>query len=405
MTILRVDGIGKAFRSYRSEWHRIARWFGISIAPQTETWILRNVHFSVSRGEAIGIIGQNGAGKSTLLKLLCRTLQPSEGKIEINGKIAALLELGMGFNPELTGRANVFVTAGLMGFSYEQILNVMPAIETFAEIGDYFDAPLRTYSSGMQVRLAFSVATAFRPEILIIDEALSVGDAYFQHKSFARIKEFQEAGTTLLFVSHDRAAVLALCQRAILIADHTVRKDGEPEEVFDLYNALTAQREGMTIVQRSLSNERIQTMSGSGEAIIEDIILQDINGTAVEMVGVGNTITLVIKVRVLEAIPELVAGYMIKDRTGQPIFGTNTFHLDRVLRNLKSGTMVIFKFRFNANFGIGNYSIAVSLHQGDAHVTHNYEWRDLAYTFSVINNTHAMFVGSAWVPPALEITQ
>jgi lipopolysaccharide transport system ATP-binding protein len=311
----------------------------------------------------------------------------------------------MGFNPELTGRANVFVTAGLMGFSHDQISNVMPAIEAFAEIGDYFDAPLRTYSSGMQVRLAFSVATAFRPEILIIDEALSVGDAYFQHKSFARIKEFQEAGTTLLFVSHDRAAVLALCQRAILIADHTVRKDGEPEEVFDLYNALTARREGMTIVQRPLSNERVQTMSGSGEAIIEDIVLQDINDTAVEMVGVGNTITLIIRARVIVAIPELVAGYMIKDRTGQPIFGTNTFHLDHVLHNLKSGTAVIFKFRFNANFGIGNYSIAVSLHQGDAHVTHNYEWRDLAYTFSVINNTHAMFVGSAWAPPALEITQ
>lgn len=404
MTILRVNGLGKAYRTYHSEWHRVARWFGISIAPQTEKWVLRNVHFSISRGESVGIIGKNGAGKSTLLKLLCRTVQPNEGTIEIDGKIAALLELGMGFNPDLSGRENVFITAGLMGLTHGQIVKAMPEIEAFAEIGDYFEAPLRTYSSGMQVRLAFSVATAFRPEILIIDEALSVGDAYFQHKSFARIKQFQEAGTTLLFVSHDRAAVLALCERAILIDDHTVKKDGDPEQVLDLYNALAAQRGEATVIQRSLSNNRVQTISGSGEATIEEIDLLNTEGYSVEVVDVGEGVTLVLKVRIIEPIPELVAGYMIKDRTGQPIFGTNTFHMDRVLHDLKSRDDFIFRFHFKANFGIGNYSIAVSLHQGDAHVTRNYEWRDLAYTFSVINNTQPTFVGAAWVPPVLEIT-
>lgn len=405
MTILRVNGLGKAYRSYRSEWQRLAHWFGLSVAPQAETWVLRNVHFSVSKGESIGIIGQNGAGKSTLLKLLCRTIQPNEGTIETNGKIAALLELGMGFNPDLTGRENVFITAGLMGFTHDQIVKTMPDIEAFAEIGDYFDAPLRTYSSGMQVRLAFSVATAFRPEILIIDEALSVGDVYFQHKSFARIKQFQDAGTTLLFVSHDRAAVLALCERAILIDNHTVKKDGEPEEVFDLYNALIAQREGNNIIQRSLDHNRVQTVSGSGEAIIEEVTLQNTNGISTEIVSVGDVVTLVLKIQIIDPVPELVAGYMIKNRTGQPIFGTNTFHLNQVMHDLKCGDRFVFKFRFNANFGVGNYSIAVSLHQGEAHVTHNYEWRDLAYTFSVINNAQTMFVGSAWAPPVLEITR
>lgn len=404
MTILRVNGLGKAYRTYRSEWHRVARWFGIAIAPQTEKWVLRNVNFSVSRGESVGIIGQNGAGKSTLLKLLCRTVQPNEGTIETAGKIAALLELGMGFNPDLTGRENVFISAGLMGFTHGQIVKAMPDIEAFAEISDYFEAPLRTYSSGMQVRLAFSVATSFRPEILIIDEALSVGDAYFQHKSFARIKQFQEAGTTLLFVSHDRAAVLALCERAILIDDHTVKKDGDPEQVFDLYNALAGQRGEATIIQRSLGNNRVQTISGSGEATVEEIDLLNTDGDSVEVVSVGDGVTLVLKVRIIEPIPELVVGYMIKNRTGQPIFGTNTFHMNRVMHDLKSEDSFIFRFRFNANFGIGNYSIAVSLHQGDAHVTRNYEWRDLAYTFSVINNTHTTFVGVAWAPPVLEIT-
>ncbi len=405
MTVLQAKNIGKAFQTYRSEWHRVARWLGFPVKPNSAVWVLRDVNFAVASGEAVGIIGQNGAGKSTLLKILCRTLQPSTGEIETNGKVAALLELGMGFNPELTGRANVQITAGLMGFSQDQIAAVMPAIETFAEIGSYFDAPLRTYSSGMQMRLAFSVATATRPEILIIDEALSVGDAYFQHKSFARIREFQNQGTTLLFVSHDRAAVLALCDRAILIHDHTVRKDGPPEEVFDLYNALTAEHEGVMISQKRLANDRVQTISGTGEAVIEEIMLVGSEGQEIETVGVGEPVSLNIKARVMTTLSEIVVGYMIKDRIGQPVFGTNTFHLDQVLRDLKSGEIVNFCFRFNANFGPGNYSIAVSLHQGDAHVTHNYEWRDLACTFSVVNKDRLKFVGLAWAPPVLAISR
>ena len=205
--VLRVAGLGKAFRKYRSEWQRIVSWCGVPVTPLAEQWALRDVSFELAAGHAVGIVGQNGAGKSTLLKLVAGTLQATEGGIHVDGRVAAILELGMGFNPEFTGRQNVLHATGLMGFAPDAIAGVMPDIEAFAEIGDYFDLPLRTYSSGMQMRVAFAVATAFRPEVLIVDEALSVGDAYFQHKSFGRIRQFKEQGTALLFVTHGMADI------------------------------------------------------------------------------------------------------------------------------------------------------------------------------------------------------
>ncbi|MDQ3195683.1 MAG: ABC transporter ATP-binding protein, partial [Pseudomonadota bacterium] len=262
--VLSIRDLGKAYRTYSSEWKRFASWFGLKTIPREEHWVLHNVTFDVKAGEAVGIIGMNGAGKSTLLKLITGTARPSMGKVSIAGRIAAILELGMGFNPELTGRQNVQHAAGLMGIPGDAIERVMPGIEEFAEIGDYFDQPVRTYSSGMQARVAFGVATAVRPEILIVDEALSVGDAYFQHKSFDRIREFRLHGTTLLIVSHDKAAVLTLCNRAILLEKGRVIQDGDPETVMDFYNALIAKKENQTIQVLPHESGRTQTISGTG---------------------------------------------------------------------------------------------------------------------------------------------
>lgn len=215
----------------------------------------------------------------------------------MHGRIAAILELGMGMNPEFTGRQNVHHVAGLMGFSHGQIEGMMPGIEDFAEIGEYFDQPLRVYSSGMQMRVAFSVATAVKPDILIVDEALSVGDAYFQHKSFDRIRAFRESGTTLLIVSHDRSAIQTLCDRAILLERGTQVKDGAPEEVMDYYNALLAEREGQTVEVRRSEGGAVQTVSGSYEATAEDIALLNQRGEPVEFVGVGEAVMLRVQVR------------------------------------------------------------------------------------------------------------
>ena len=243
MNVITVRGVGKSYRRYPRPSHRLWEWVSGGRVVRHETfWALREVDFSVAEGESIGVIGLNGAGKSTLLKILTGTTRPTEGEVQVRGRTAALLELGLGFHPDFTGRQNAMMAGQLMGLATPQLAALMPEIEAFAEIGPYVDQPIRTYSTGMTVRLAFAVATATRPEILIIDEALSVGDAYFQHKCVQRIREFQAAGTTILFVSHDPVAVRTLCRRALLLDAGRLIQDGPSDLVLDYYNALIAKR-------------------------------------------------------------------------------------------------------------------------------------------------------------------
>jgi lipopolysaccharide transport system ATP-binding protein len=402
---LRVQSLGKAYRDWGGEWRRMASWIVPGIAPRKEHWVLQEVSFTVRPGEAVGIVGQNGAGKSTLLKLITGTTHASQGSIEIAGQVAAILELGMGFNPDLTGRQNVRHAAGLMGRSPQEIEQAMPGIEAFAEIGEYFDQPVRTYSSGMQMRVTFSVATAFYPDLLIVDEALSVGDTYFQHKSFERIREFQQRGCSLLIVSHDRAAVQALCNRVILLDQGRVLKDGNPEEVMDFYNALIAEKENQKRVVLQHSSGKLQTVSGSGEAVLKRVELLNAAGQLLEFVGVGQAVQLAIEAEINRDIPQLVMGYMIKDRLGQTVFGTNTWFTGQIVNNIKADSRIEYRVAFPMNLGPGSYSIAVALHAHATHITENYEWRDLACVFQVTNHDQNDFVGSTWMTPVIEISE
>jgi lipopolysaccharide transport system ATP-binding protein len=403
MTLLQVSGLGKAYLTYSSEWKRISRWFYLPSRPMAEHWVLRNINFTIGKGEAVGIVGENGAGKSTLLKMITGTLQPNEGSVKLHGRVAAILELGMGFNPELTGRQNVLHAAGLMGHEVGAIEREMPNIESFAEIGDYFDEPVRTYSSGMQMRVAFSVATAFRPELLIVDEALSVGDAYFQHKSFSKIREFQEQGTSLLIVSHDRGAIQGLCTRAILLEGGTVSKDGRPEEVVDFYNAMIAEKENSTLQIRRLNDGSVLTSSGTGEVSTLENVLLDDNGEEIEFVDVGQHVTLRVRARVHERLPRLVFGYGIKNRLGQVVFGTNTQLMDQVLLDVEPGTEVIFEVAFKANLGQGSYSVQTAFVSTETHLVNNYEWRDLALVFNVVNIRRPHFEGINFMEPQIRV--
>lgn len=396
-----VSHVGKAYKRYAGKWARMLEW--VTGKPQHDkTWVLRDIHFTVNPGEAVGIVGVNGAGKSTLLKIITGTTQPSNGSVHIEGRVAALLELGMGFHPDFTGRQNVFMAGQLLGLQGDEIAACLPAIEAFAEIGDYIDRPVRTYSSGMQMRLAFSVATAVRPAVLIVDEALSVGDAYFQHKSFNKIREFREQGTTLLIVSHDRSAIQSLCDRAILLERGFVIKDGPPEEVMDFYNALIAERENSTIEVKQLLNGKVQTTSGTGEARVEKIELYNENGELAEYINVGEIVKLRVKIRLYANLPDLVFGYMIKDRLGQAVFGTNTHHLQKKITKLQNGDLIALDFTFPANIGVGSYSITTALHLADSHLASNYEWRDQALIFNVININRDQFVGVNWLAPQVE---
>jgi lipopolysaccharide transport system ATP-binding protein len=403
MGTITITDLGKAYKQYPTRWSRLREWLVPFSKPRHQLkWVLQNINFTVNPGEAVGIIGINGAGKSTLLKMITGTTQPTTGSVAITGRVAALLELGMGFHPDFTGRQNVYMAGQLLGMTVSEITSLMPEIEGFAEIGDYMDQPVRVYSSGMQMRVAFSVATARRPDVLIVDEALSVGDAYFQHKSFDRIRAFRKLGTTLLIVSHDKQAIQSICDRAILLNAGKIGIQGEPEAVMDYYNAMLAEKENLTIRQQQSADGKMQTVSGSGEARVENIELLDAKGEKVEVVNVGQPLRLTIVVRASIDISELVLGYMIKDRLGQPIFGTNTHHLKRKIELLKKDQSLVFNFEFVANLGEGSYSIAVALHTLDSHINKNYEWRDLALQFNVINIDKSIFVGVAWLPPTLD---
>ena len=406
MGSIRVSRLGKAYKQYANRWSRLAEWLIPGVKSRHSLkWVLQDISFEVKPGEALGIVGINGAGKSTLLKMITGTTQPTAGSVHITGRVAALLELGMGFHPDFTGRQNVVMAGQLLGLSGQELEQLMPEIEAFAEIGEYIDQPVRVYSSGMQMRLAFSVATAKRPDILIVDEALSVGDSYFQHKSFDRIRAFGEQGTTLLIVSHDKGSIQGICDRAILLDAGRLSMEGEPEVVMNYYNALLAERENKTVRQQVGLDGKVQTVSGSGEASFLDIAIHNAQRERVEVVQVGEPIELMVSVHVKQDLPELVLGYVIKDRLGQAVYGTNTHHLGNKLEQIASDTQLTYRFGFPANLGVGSYSISVALHTADTHIAKNYEWRDLAVVFNVVNVDKSNFVGVTWLPPKLECDQ
>lgn len=406
MGTISVSHLGKAYKQYPSRWVRLAEWL-IPFYPKRHTlkWILQDINFSVQPGEAVGIIGINGAGKSTLLKMITGTTLPTTGQIHMTGRVAAMLELGMGFHPDFTGRQNAFMAGQLLGYTPEEIERLMPEIEAFAEIGSYIDEPVRVYSSGMQMRLAFSVATAIRPDILIVDEALSVGDAYFVHKSFDRIRKFREQGTTLLIVSHDKQAIQSICDRAILLSAGRLALEGDPEAVMDYYNALLANHQNQTVKQEITSDGKIQTISGTGEAVVTDITLLNNKHQQIEMVDVGEEVTLQIQVSTYAPIKRLVLGYGIKDRLGQVMYGTNTDLKKQELTDVPAGSNICFNIKFPVNLGPGTYSIQTALTSTDTHLANNYEWRDLALVFNVVNIDKSHFAGVAWLDPEIEISQ
>ncbi|HGM6415522.1 ABC transporter ATP-binding protein [Stenotrophomonas maltophilia] len=397
---LRVEGVGKAYRVWGSEWLRAASWFGLPTRPREEHWVLRDVSFSIAPGEAVGVIGQNGAGKSTLLKLITGTAQPTEGRVTRTGRVAAILELGMGFNQDLTGRQNAFHSAGLMGYSQEQIAEAMPEIEAFAEIGEYFDEPVRTYSSGMQVRVAFAVATAFTPDLLIVDEALAVGDSYFQHKSFDRMRRFREEGTSIMLVSHSPSDVKALCDRVILLDKGQVLKDGAPDEVIDFYNALIARKENekLSVEQRRDDSGWVTTRSGSGQAVVSSLKLIDAaTGSEVALAMVGQQLRLVLEAEVRAPLPSLVLGFMIRDKQGHVVWGSNTWHTEQVQSHVSAGERLRYTLDFTCRLGPGSYSVSPALVSSDTHMIDNFEWVDNLLVFEVMNADHPMFIGSNWL--------
>lgn len=400
-----VSGLGKRYKRYARPGHRLLEW--LTRKPRhEERWVLKDVGFTLEPGEAVGVVGRNGAGKSTLLKLLTGTTPPTEGTVGIDGRVSALLELGLGFHGEFSGRQNAKVSGALMGLPEAEVEALMPEIEAFAEIGDYFDQPVKTYSSGMQVRLAFAVATCTRPDVLIVDEALAVGDAYFQHKCFRRIRAFREAGTTLLFVSHDPGAVKTLCDRAVLLDGGRLVMDGRPERVLDLYNARIARREADEAIRTSQgSGERLSVRSGDRRAEILEVSIRDAaTDLPLAAACVGQPLAVEVRVRFHREVEAPTVGILLKDRLGNDVFGTNSYHLDpAALPQAAPGSDVRFRFTAPAALGEGHYSLTVAVHAGATHLEGNYDWWEHAATLQVVPGPGPRFIGTAYLPVSLSL--
>jgi lipopolysaccharide transport system ATP-binding protein len=367
-SVLQVQNLGKSYRQWGSEKRRIASWFLPSIKPHTEHWVLKDVNFSVNPGEAIGIIGRNGAGKSTLLKIITGTTYPTLGKVQLSGRVAAILELGMGFNQDLTGRQNAYHSAGLMGYSQSDITRVMPAIEAFAEIGDYFDQPVRTYSSGMQMRVAFSVATAFRPDILIVDEALSVGDVYFQQKCFRRIQEYCANGTTLLFVTHDLVGVTEFCSRAIYLRNGQVIVDDSPHAAIAVYQADIMGHANHPAAKSNVTQsiDTVDQTNRVGDLITTDVTclsvgIQDEYGNKLSAILSGHSAILAIRYRVHRHLLDPHVGFKIHNRLGSVIFETNTFCMKKTIGAVEEGAEIETHFHFPIDLAPSEYTITFGM--------------------------------------------
>jgi lipopolysaccharide transport system ATP-binding protein len=405
MSALVLSNVRKAYRRYAHPRDRLFELLPPRRARHDTIWVLRNINVSVQCGESLAIVGPNGAGKSTLLKLITGVTKPTEGEVHRAGRIGAILELGIGFHPEFTGRQNILIAGQLMGLGVDELSRAMPWIVEFAEIGSYFDQPLRTYSSGMQLRLAFSVATAVRPDVLVLDEALSIGDAYFQHKCAARIRAFRREGTTLVFVSHDPMAVRSLCDRALLFDAGMIIKEGSPDLVLEYYNAAIAKREADYQIRaaEASAHGRTGTRSGDQKATIDTVDLIDASQTSTRAIQSNAPACLRVTLTVHAPVDSVTIGFLIRDRVGNDAFGTNTYHLDAPAVPLIVGQRYRCDFFVPAlALGQGHYSVAVALHESDHHLVRNHDWWDHALAFEVIRANEAHRIGIANFPVTTE---
>ncbi len=397
---LQVEQVSKLYRIYDRPNDRLKEMLTRGhLKRHREFWALQDISFEIEEGTTTGIIGPNGSGKSTLLQIITGTLEPTHGTVWHEGRIAALLELGSGFNSEFTGVENIFMNAAMMGFSRRETEALLPEIEQFAEIGPFIHQPVKTYSSGMYVRLAFSVAISADPRILIVDEALAVGDAVFQHRCMRRLKQMQERGVTIFFVSHDLGAVRALCSRAILLNAGQMEGDGKPIDVLNRYQKIIMAREDAYAADESTAAETktddgcfieegdstppgYTYRHGDGRAEILKVELVDGLRRPVELVESGEPLVVSMRLLFHTDVEDPVCGFMIRNRHGIHLYGTNTEiqHLD--LGPIKRGAIIEVNFAFNCWLAPDSYSIAVASHSPDAV---SFDWLDGAYFFQVVS--------------------
>lgn len=372
---IEVNNISKIYKLYEKPADRVKDAFGASHKKlYTEHHALSDICIKVRKGECIGIIGTNGAGKSTLLKIITGVLTPSSGSVKINGRISALLELGAGFNMEYSGIDNIYLNGRMNGFSRKEIDERLKDILDFADIGDFIYHPVKTYSSGMFVRLAFAVAINIEPEILIIDEALSVGDIFFQAKCFRKIEEFKNSGKTILFVSHSMGSIQKYCDRVILLNKGKQLIDASPKVAIDLFNKLSVMENGDVPVSGGHKTQETQKDSnwklqmsvnpktveyGNRDAIITDFCICDSSGNITNNINKGDIFTVKMKVYFNISIEDPIFAFTIKDIKGTELTGSNTLLGEKLTPHISAGQVVTITFSQKMNLRCNEYLLAL----------------------------------------------
>lgn len=348
MNALEIRDLGLRYRLYPTPFDRLKQVIaGERRRYYRENWALRNVSFDVARGRSFGIIGPNGSGKSTLLKVVCNLLAPTEGLVRRRGRFAALLELGAGFNPEYTGRENVQLNASLLGLTRPQIETLYPEIVAFSQLEAFMDQPVKTYSSGMFVRLAFSVAAHVHPEVLVVDEALAVGDAVFQHRCMKKIADLRASGTTILLVTHDMNALSALCDEAMWLEGGRVQLVATPREVVQRYLAWVYQsRDADTRFTVSAGDRPGTLRYGDGRARLEEWGVFGMDGKATRTLRPGENYEVVVRARFREDVTEPILGFQLRDPLGRELISMNNLERGAPLPGAIAGDLLTARFRF-----------------------------------------------------------
>ncbi len=380
-----VQKVSKVYRLYEEPSDRILELLPFSRPRRrSDFWALREVSLTAGRGEFLGIVGPNGSGKSTLLQVLCGIVQPNSGRVTTQGRIAALLELGAGFNPESTGRENVVLNGEILGLSRREIERVFPAIEAFAGIGEFIDRPVKEYSSGMYVRLAFSTAIHVEPEILVVDEALAVGDAVFANRCIHKFEELRRKKVTVLFVSHDLGLVKRLSDRAVFLLDGKVAAEGAPSDVVNRYVGHVLEREKAAPLEDG-ARLRGSFQHGDGTSEIVEVRLLDAAGEPAKTIRSGETVEVRVRARFARAAPDPVVGILIRNRLGIDVFGTNTKVEERHTGPVEAGEEITASFRFDCRLTAQEYTLTVATQHGDGTSQH---WLDDVLSFRVVDSRH-----------------
>lgn len=368
MNVIEAKDINKLYRVYESPKDRLREMVSLRRKKYHKSFrALDGISLQIPKGQSLGIIGQNGSGKSTLLKIICGVLQPTSGDVYVQGRIGSLLELGAGFNPEFTGRENVYMNGALMGLSKKEIDERFPEVEAFAEIGSFIDQPVKTYSNGMFMRLAFAAAISIDPDILVIDEALSVGDMFFQHKCISKMESFKKKGKTILLVAHDLNLIRNFCNAAILLNNGKLTAQGDPESVTEQYMMLIRKKQTelatsmFKVSQKSTENHQgAKIRFGSDAGQILDVATLDKDGMETNAFLAGDEIIIRIQIEVPPQVQKPGVTFVLRDERGYNVYGIDTTTLGMQLEFDKKNTDVIF-FTLSPTLRAGSYSLTVTL--------------------------------------------